>query len=167
MFYYAQINDNYEVINVHSLAQVSTNENYIEITEEQYINGELVGKFYNSLSNTFEIMTDSMGTTDNVQVDWTEMMLSTKLDNMQVEINSKADIDHIHNGYVSTDDLQILEDVIDTKANATHTHEGYSLTGHLHDNYVSQTDFDALESEVDSIEEFTVEYIESLFPEIV
>lgn len=128
MFYYAQINDNYEVINVHSLAQVSTNENYIEITEEQYTSGELVGKFYNSLSNTFEIMTDSMGTTDNVQVDWTEMMLSTKLDNMQVEINSKADIDHTHTGYVSSDDLQILEDVIDTKANATHTHTIANIT---------------------------------------
>lgn len=159
MFYYAQINDNYEVINVHSLAQVSTNENYIEITEEQYINGELVGKFYNSLSNTFEIMTDSMGTTDNVQVDWTEMMLSTKLDNMQVEINSKADIDHIHNGYatvdhthtgyVSSDDLQILEDVIDTKANATHTHSEYASVNHSHDDYATQTALDTLELEVD------------------
>lgn len=159
MFYYAQINDNYEVINVHSLAQVSTNENYIEITEEQYVNGELVGKFYNSLSNTFEIMTDSMGTTDNVQVDWTEMMLSTKLDNMQVEINSKADIDHIHNGYatvdhthtgyVSSDDLQILEDVIDTKANATHTHSEYASVNHSHDDYATQTALDTLELEVD------------------
>lgn len=159
MFYYAQINDNYEVTNVHSLAQASTNENYIEITEEQYTSGELVGTYYNRLSGTFEIMTDSMGTTDNVQVDWTEMMLSTKLDNMQVEINSKADIDHIHDGYAtadhthteyaSSDDLQALEDVVDTKADATHTHSEYANINHSHDDYATQTALDALEIEID------------------
>lgn len=149
MYYYAQINDNYEVTNVHSLAQASTNENYIEITEEQYASGELVGTYYNRLSGTFEIMTDSMGTTDNVQVDWSNMMLSTKLDNMQVEINSKADIDHTHTEYASSDDLQVLEDVIDAKADATHTHSEYASVNHSHDDYATQTALDALAEEVE------------------
>lgn len=78
---------------------------------------------------------------------------------LDVALNNKADIDHTHEGYAaighthseyaSSDDLQVLEDIIATKADSNHTHTGYASSNHSHDGYVSQTDFDALELEVD------------------
>lgn len=63
MFYYAEINSEYLVTNVHSLETSSTNENYVSITEDQYTNGDLVGQYYNSLLDIFEVinMMDYMG----------------------------------------------------------------------------------------------------------
>lgn len=97
MFYYAEIDSDYCVINVHSLEAASTNENYISITEDQYTNGDLVGKYYNSLVGAFEIivMLNYMGNSDYVTHYDTKMPLSTKIDNMQAEIYSKADDDDL------------------------------------------------------------------------
>ena len=85
MFYYAEINNDYLVINLYALTESSANPKYIAITEEQYMSDDLVGKYYNSLTSVFEVidMDNCMGSTDNVQVDATNMILSTKLDNMQ------------------------------------------------------------------------------------
>lgn len=65
---------------------------------------------------------------------------------LDIVIDGKADIDHIHDGYamadrthtgyVSSDDLQVLEDVVNTKADATHIHPEYSLTNHVHDDCI-------------------------------
>lgn len=55
---------------------------------------------------------------------------------------------HTHDGYASSDDLALLEDVVDTKANATHTHSEYASSSHSHDNYATITSLDTLESEV-------------------
>ena len=139
MFYYAEIDNDYLVINTYSLTESSTNGNYISITEEQYTNGNLIGKYYNSLVGAFEIidMMNYMGNSDFVTHYDTQMPLSTKIDNMQFEINSKADINHIHSGYASFDDLELLTDVINTKANATHTHTEYAPLSHTHDEYAT------------------------------
>lgn len=108
MFYYAEIDGEYLVVNTHGLTQSSTNPNYVPITEEQYISGDLVGMYYNSLINDFEIVDwdDTMGGSHQVSVYTTNLKLSTQIDNMQAEINSKVDANHTHDGY----------------ANATHTH---------------------------------------------
>lgn len=137
MFYYVEINNDYLVTNTYSLEEPSTNENYIPITEEQYNSGDLMGKYYNSLAGTYEIidMMNYMGNSDYVTHYDTQMPLSTKIDNMQAEIYSKADINHTHNGYASADDLALLEDVVDTKANAIHSHIEYALSSHTHDEY--------------------------------
>lgn len=93
MFYYAEINSDYLVIAVHNLEEASTNANYISITEDQYINGSLVNKYYNSLTGDFEVMvpTENSGASDWFTYRRTSMVLTTKLDNMQVEINNASD----------------------------------------------------------------------------
>lgn len=90
MFYYAEIDSDYLVIDIHSLEEASTNANYIVITEDQYTNGELVSKYYNSLTGEFEkiIPIDNCGPSDWYTYRATSMILTTKLDNMQAEINS-------------------------------------------------------------------------------
>ncbi len=151
MFCYAEINNDYLVTNTHSLTESSTNPNYIAITEEQYTSGDLIGKYYNSFYGRFEIidMINYMGNSDFVTHYDTAMPLSTKIDNMQVEIDSKADVNHVHNGYASSDDLTLLEDAIGEKANISHTHSEYASASHSHDDYVIQNIFDALSEEVD------------------
>lgn len=152
MFYYAEINNEYLVINLHSLAQPSTIENYIVITEEQYTSGEPLGKYYNALMNTFEIMdfyNDFVCGTNGVTHKTTNMPLMTKLDNMQVIIDNKAEINHTHTEYALSEDLQVLEDTIDAKANADHSHTEYALVDHTHNNYATQVALDALGVEVD------------------
>ena len=148
MFYYAEINSDYLVINTHSLAEASTNANYIAITEEQYTDGDLIDKYYNSLTGVFEVMADGDATAPS---DWitygeTSMILTTKVDNMQVEINNLA---NGNSGGVSQDDLQVLEDMISTKADANHSHTAYALVDHIHDDYATQTSLDVLSEEVD------------------
>ena len=75
-------------------------------------------------------------------------------------INSKADInhthdgyattDHSHTGYVSSDDLQVLTDIVDTKADTNHSHTEYSPSNHTHDGYVTQVVIDTLAEKVDN-----------------
>lgn len=94
MYYYAEVNGNYEVIAIHELSAESTNENYIAITAEQYASGALVGKFYNRLSGAFEALDMEnigyIGETNTVKEVGSNKLLSTRLDNMQAEINEKA-----------------------------------------------------------------------------
>lgn len=151
MFYYAEINGDYLVINTHSLDTSSTNANYVAITEEQYTSGDVIGKYYNSLTGDFEILDelDCMGGSNNVSHKDSQRPLSTVIDNMQVEINSKADENHTHTDYASSDDLQELEDIVDTKANVIHNHTEYAPATHSHSEYALQTSVDALEMEID------------------
>ena len=150
MFYYAEINGEYLVINTHSLAESSTNPKYIPITEEQYVDGDLVDKYYNSLTGNFEIVDwdDTMGGSHQVSVYTTNLKLSTQIDNMQAEINSKVDANHTHNGYASADDLQILEDIVDTKADSVHNHSEYASASHSHSEYATTVALDTLSEEV-------------------
>lgn len=102
MFYYAEIDSNYCVTQLHALESASSNDNYVAITEEQYTNGGLVGKYYNQLTGAFEVITGVMGSTDNVMFKSTNMMLSTKLDNLTADIAEKADAEHSHANYATT-----------------------------------------------------------------
>lgn len=176
MFYYAEINSEYKVINKYCLTAESTNPNYILITEDLYTNGnelgDIVGQFYNSLSGVIEIVDPGwdMGQTCWMRYKDSQQRLSTKLDNMDKATSLKADISHTHEGYANSADLQALEDVVDTKANASHTHSeyassthshteyanvnhnhdsNYSPLSHSHTDYVTSTTFNALASEVD------------------
>ena len=155
MFYYAEINSEYQVINKYCLSEESTNPNYILITEDLYNNGnelgDIVGQFYNALLDVIEIVDPEwdMGQTCWMRYKDSQMRLSTKLDNMDKATSLKADISHTHEGYANSDDLQALEDVIDTKASNSHVHSEYSLIGHTHDNYATQVALDTLSVEVD------------------
>lgn len=156
MFYYAEINSEYQVINKHCLSEESTNPNYILITEDLYTNGNelgsIVGQFYNKLLDVIEIVDPGwdMGQTCWMRYKNSQMRLSTKLDNMEYDINNLANGD---SDSVSQEDLQALEDAIATKANANHSHTEYALADHSHNNYATQTSLDsaieALESEID------------------
>lgn len=105
-----------------------------------------------------------------------EDVVDTKADATHTH-SEYASVNHSHDGYATTVALDTLSEEVDGKADSVHSHSEYALSSHEHDNYAdanhnhdssyaSQTDFDILETEVNSIEEFTVEYIESLFPEI-
>ena len=156
MFYYAEINSEYQVINKYCLSEESTNPNYIPITEDLYNNGnelgDIVGQFYNKLLDIIEIVDPGwdMGQTCWMRYKNSQMRLSTKLDNMEYDINNLADSNA---NSVSQADLQVLEDTIATKADVDHSHSEYSLVGHTHDDYVLQTSFDStiatLESEIE------------------
>ena len=163
MFYYAEINSEYKVINKHCLSTESTNPNYILITEDLYTNGnelgDIVGQFYNKLLDVIEIVDPGwdMGQTCWMRYKNSQMRLSTKLDNMEYDINNLANGD---SNSVTQEDLQALEDAIATKANATHSHTEYANANHNHDsnyaplshshtNYVTSTTFDSLANEVD------------------
>ena len=93
MFYYAEINSNHEVIATYALATESTNANYVAITEEQYTSGNIVGKFYNKLTGAFEALNYDIGyigDANMVKEVGSNKLLSTRLDNMQAELNEKA-----------------------------------------------------------------------------
>lgn len=176
MFYYAEINSEYQVINKHCLSTESTNPNYILIAEDLYTNGnelgDIVGQFYNTLTGIIEIVDPGwdMGQTCWMRYKDSQMRLSTKLDNMDKATSLKADANHTHEGYANSDDLQALEDTVATKANTVHSHTEYAASAHEHDEYAevghnhntlyspishSHTEYattvnlDALETEVD------------------
>lgn len=138
MFYYAEINSEYQVVDKHSLSEASTNPNYISVTEDLYNNGnelgDIVGQYYNTLLGVIEIVDPGwdMGQSHWVTHKNTQMRLSTKIDNMDKTISLKSDIDHAHTDYALSDDLESLEDTVATKANATHTHSEYSPLSHSH-----------------------------------
>lgn len=166
MFYYAEINSEYQVINKYCLSEESTNSNYILITEDLYNNGnergDIVGQFYNSLSGAIEVIDPmwDMGQTCWMRYKDGQMKLSTKLDNMDVTISNKADVDHIHNGYansnhihteyVSTNELQVLEDIVGTKADEAHVHSNYAHANHSHNDYATVVSVDELEGIVNA-----------------
>lgn len=167
MYYYAQISPIGYVMKVHALDAPSTNENYIAITEDQYTNGNLVGRYYNKLTGAFTLIENGMylGSDNEVRHKLTYMPLSTRVDNLQYDINQKAELDHTHTEYAevththseyalsshSHDDyatviaLDTLDEKVDGKADTTHTHNEYALSAHEHDNYaLSNHDHDTI-----------------------
>lgn len=143
MYYYAIINEEYVVMEVVSSATTISDPSYIEITEEQYNDEGFLGMFYDQDKNEFVGYIMWMATTNEVRYDETYRTLTGKLNEMDEEIAT-----HTHTGYVSSNDLQVLEDIIDTKADSNHSHSEYATANHLHDEYVLQTDFDVLGEEV-------------------
>ncbi len=144
MHYYAIINEEYTVMEVTSSNTTINDDWYIEITEEQYNDEGFIGAFYDQDKNEFVGGVMWLGTTNEVRYDETYRTLTGKLNEMDEEIAT-----HTHTGYVSSDDLQALEDVIDTKADATHTHTEYSPVSHTHTEYATQVALDTLGEEID------------------
>lgn len=143
MHYYAIINEEYVVMEVTSSTTVINNPSYIEINEEQYNDEGFIGYFYDQDKNEFVGYVMWMCTSNEIRYDETYRTLTGKLNEMDEEIAT-----HTHTGYASSDDLQVLEDVVDTKADANHTHSGYALTNHGHTEYALQTSLDTLGEEV-------------------
>lgn len=67
---------------------------------------------------------------------------------LDIVVNNKADIDHTHDEYVSSDDLQMLADMIDTKADIGHNHDEYADVNHSHSEYATQIALDELGVEI-------------------
>ena len=147
MYYYAHLNTSNLVDSVHSFDAPTTQEGYIEITEEQY-NLPIICYRYFPDEDYFEEWFWS-STTDDIRYPETIDMVTTIIDDIRTELENKADTNHTHNGYASADDLQVLEDVIDTKADANHSHSGYANSNHSHTEYATQVALDSLGEEVD------------------
>lgn len=147
MYYYAYINESNVVDNVYASETPITEENYIEITEEQY-NLPIILYWYHPETNTFEEWGWTCSTNDIHYPD-TNIMITTILDNLSDEITGKANTNHTHTGYASSEDLETLEDIVATKANTNHTHTEYASSSHSHSEYATQTALDALDVEVD------------------
>lgn len=130
MFYYAQINSDYKVTAVYALSEQSTNTDYIAITQEQYENGDLVDKYYNKLTDTFETIYDYMGASTSVAHKDTQMMLSTLIDNMRVELDEKAKSDELAE-VATSGDYNDLENKPTIPEAYTHpeTHPASMITG--------------------------------------
>lgn len=144
MHYYAIINEEYTVMEVVSSDTIINDDWYIEITEEQYNDEGFIGAFYDQDKNEFVGSAMWVGTTNEIRYDETYRTLTGKLNEIDEEIAT-----HTHTGYVSSDDLQVLEDVVDTKADATHTHTEYAPVSHSHTEYATQVALDTLGEEVD------------------
>lgn len=143
MYYYAFIDPTtYVCYDVYESEEPITDDPYcIEIDfldrsyiiRKKYINGEWI----------------DTTTTDSVVVETRHISLGDVwLDDKVYELENEID-NHTHSGYASSDDLALLEDIINTKANATHTHDNYALSTHTHDNYATVTALNTLSEEVD------------------
>lgn len=88
MYYYAYINSDSIVTGVYQLPTEVSMAGYIAITQEQYTNGNLVGKFYNAETGEFVSLPDWIGSTDEVKYKQTAVVLSAKLDAMDEAIAS-------------------------------------------------------------------------------
>ena len=97
MKYYAHLNTNLEVIELISSATTITNEYYIEITESEYTSGNLVGMVYNTDGSGFSDVHYWVGSTDEMQYKRAGKVLSAKIDELQADINGKANTTDLHN----------------------------------------------------------------------
>lgn len=97
MYYYAYINSDNIVTGVYALPTPVAIDGYIEITQEQYENGDLVGKVYDPATGSFSTLPDWIGSTDEVKYKSTNVTLSDKLDSIENTIASKANASDLHN----------------------------------------------------------------------
>lgn len=97
MYYYAYINADNIVTGVYALPTPVAIDGYIEITQDQYENGDLVGKVYDPETNSFSSLPDWIGSTDEVKYKSTNVTLSDKLDSIETDIASKANASDLHN----------------------------------------------------------------------
>lgn len=111
MFYYAYINESNIVTGVYSLPTEVTIAGYIPISQEQYENGNLVGKLYDAETNTFSDIPEWVCSSDEVKYKQSNTALSAKLDAMDEAIASAsagADGESayaiaVRNGYVGSE----------------------------------------------------------------
>ena len=144
MYYYAWIDPTtcicYEV--VESETQVTDDPYSIEI--DSYDTSYIIRKKYidGKWVDTDPIETNSMQVR---LIGVGEQWLDDKIVEMENDIAN-----HTHSGYASSDDLALLEDVVDTKADATHTHSEYASASHGHADYATQTSLNTLSEEVEN-----------------
>lgn len=96
MYYYAYIDSNNIVTGVYSMPTPITIDGYIPITQDQYENGNLVGKMYDASTNTFVDVPLWACSSDNVQYKQTTTTVTEKLDNLQTAVESKANASDLH-----------------------------------------------------------------------
>lgn len=97
MYYYAYINSENIVTGVYALPTPVTIDGYISITQDQYENGDLVGKVYDPETNTFNTLPVWIGSSDEVKYKNTNTTLSDKLDSIENTVASKANASDLHN----------------------------------------------------------------------
>lgn len=97
MYYYAYINSENIVTGVYELPTPVTIDGYISITQDQYENGDLVGKVYDPETNTFNTLPVWIGSSDEVKYKNTNTTLSDKLDSIENTVASKANTSDLHN----------------------------------------------------------------------
>lgn len=144
MYYYAYINESNVVDNVYASEIPIVEENYVEITEEQY-NLPIILYWYHPDTNTFEEWGWTCSTNDIHYPD-TNIMITTILDNMSDEIDGKAVISHTHSGYAPTTHNH---DSVYSAINHDHD-EDYSPLSHTHNNYATATSVSDLSTVVAS-----------------
>lgn len=96
-YYYAYVDSNNIVTGVYALPTPVAIDGYIEITQEQYESGDLVGKVYDPETGSFSTLPDWIGSTDEVKYKSTNITLSDKLDSIETDIASKANASDLHN----------------------------------------------------------------------
>lgn len=142
MYFYAYIDSNTGVcydIEIYDEPLSDLGSQYVQldsydasyIIRKKYVNGEW-------LDSTAEEGAQWMGEHGSLHGEW-----------LDVVVDSKAPMEHIHEGYAASnhthtayalsDDLESLEDTVATKANATHTHTEYAPLSHSHSNYATST----------------------------
>ena len=97
MYYYAYINSENIVTGVYAVPTTVTIDGYISITQDQYENGDLVGKAYDPETNTFNTLPVWIGSSDEVKYKNTNTTLSDKLDSIENTVASKANASDLHN----------------------------------------------------------------------
>nr|DAS46874.1 MAG TPA: receptor binding complex [Caudoviricetes sp.] len=97
MYYYAYINSENIVTGVYAVPTTVTIDGYISITQDQYENGDLVGKVYDPETNTFNTLPVWIGSSDEVKYKNTNTTLSDKLDSIENTVASKANASDLHN----------------------------------------------------------------------
>lgn len=97
MYYYAYINSENIVTGVYEFPTPVTIDGYISITQDQYENGDLVGKVYDPETNTFNTLPVWIGSSDEVKYKNTNTTLSDKLDSIENTVASKANASDLHN----------------------------------------------------------------------
>lgn len=96
MTYYAFVNSDNIVTGVYAMPTPITNDGYIPITQDQYENGNLVGKMYDASTGQFITPPAWACSSDNVQYKSTTTTLSDKLDEIETSIDSKPNTSDLH-----------------------------------------------------------------------
>ena len=95
-YYYAFVDSNNIVTGVYEMPTPITNDGYIPITQDQYENGNLVGKMYDASTGQFITPPAWACSSDNVQYKSTTTTLSDKLDEIETSIDSKPNTSDLH-----------------------------------------------------------------------
>lgn len=119
MLYYAScdINDKYKVTELVQTETAIVQQGYVPITEEQYTNGGLVGKYYNQYTGNFDALRDEWSCdTSYVQSLGTNASLEERLVAIEEDVSNAATTDEMSTALAG-------------KANATHGHNASDITG--------------------------------------